>query len=125
MTVHEEDCRRMLRHITGGRLDFDTSMLASVTKREIITRLLRNLKTAYLREDRDDAALLAVERLVIIDPADAREIRDRGLLRYRLEKHGAALDDIRHYLRLHPEAADRAAMEQHALTLRRLLAPLN
>jgi regulator of sirC expression with transglutaminase-like and TPR domain len=125
MTVHEEDCRRMLQHITGGRLEFDTSMLASVTKHEMITRLLRNLKTAYLREDRDEEALLAVERLVIIDPNDASEIRDRGLLRYRLERHGAALDDIRDYLRLHPEAADRAAMEQHALNLRRLLAPLN
>lgn len=124
-SVQEDDCRKMLDRITGGRLEFDASMLASVSKREMITRLLRNLKAAYLREDRDEEALAAVERLLIIDPDDLEEIRDRGLLRYRLKHYGTALDDIRVYVRNRPDAPDREQMERHALNLRRLLANLN
>lgn len=125
MSVHEEDCRSMLHAITGGRLEFDDTMVVSVSKHAMIARLLRNLKAAYLRENVDEQALLCVERLLVLEPENADELRDRGLLRFRLEQFGPALDDLNEYLRRSPDAADRAAMEQHALNLKRILAQLN
>src|SRR5438552_16377480 len=36
-TMQEEDCRRLLEEVTGGRLEFDDRLLASVSKRDMIT----------------------------------------------------------------------------------------
>jgi regulator of sirC expression with transglutaminase-like and TPR domain len=124
-TMHEEDCRQLLDEVTGGRLEFDGRMLASVSKREIITRLLRNLKGAYLRANQDEAALAAVERLLLIDPEDLDEVRDRGLLLFRLQRYGPALDGLKTYLAARPTAPDHASIEQHVATLRHLVASLN
>lgn len=125
MIVREDDRRRMIAEITGGRLEYDDAMTASVTKREMIVRLLRNLKAAFLREENDAQALLAVERLLVLHPDDPEEIRDRGLLQYRLRHFGAALEDLASYLRTRPDAADRAQIEGHVGNLRRIVAELN
>ena len=124
-TMHEEDCRRLLDEVTGGRLEFDGRLLASVTKRDIITRLLRNLKGAYLRANQDEGALAAVERLLLIHPDDMDEVRDRGLLLYRLRRFSPALDALNAYLAARPNAPDRDNIAQHVISLRQLLASLN
>ncbi len=125
MSVHEEDCRHMLLETTGGKLEFDPAQLASVGKREMIVRLLHNLKGAYLRADQDQLALAAVERLLVLDPESAEETRDRGLLLFRLHRYGQALDALRAYLDRAPGAADRETIEKHVETLRQVLANLN
>lgn len=124
-TMHEDDCRQLLREVTGGRLEFDGRMLASVTKRDIITRLLLNLKGAYLRAHDDDGALAAVERLLLIHPEDIDEVRDRGLLLFRLRRYGPALESLSAYLDARPEAPDQDTISQHVTTLRHLIASLN
>lgn len=124
-TMHEEDCRRLLDEVTGGRLEFDGRLLASVTKREMITRLLLNLKGAYLRANQDEGALAAVERLLLIHPEDLDEVRDRGLLLYRMQRYGAALEALNAYLAGRPDAPDRDAIAQHLVSLRQLLASFN
>ena len=125
MSVHEEDCRRMLRDTTGGKLEFDPAQLASVGKRDMILRLLHNLKGAYLRSGDDEQALAAVERLLVLDPENTDETRDRGLLLYRLRRYGQALDCLNTYLEREPEASDRETVEGHVRSLRQILADLN
>lgn len=125
MSVHEEDCRHILKEISGGRIEFQERLLASVTKRDMIARLLLNLKGAYLRVHQDEQALSAVERLLVIHPEDAEERRDRGLLLYRLQRYGPAFDALRDYLAARPEAPDRDSIERHARQLRELIASLN
>lgn len=124
-TVHEEDCRAMLREVTGGRLEFEGRLVASVSKRDMIARLLLNLKGSYLRSNQDEAALAAVDRLLLIHPDDLDEVRDRGLLLYRLRRYGKALEALLTYLRGRPQAPDRTTIEQHAITLRQIVASLN
>ncbi len=125
MSVHEEDCRRMLLETTGGRLEFEPAQLASVGKLQMIVRLLHNLKGAYLRGEDDQRALAAVDRLLALDPGNAEETRDRGLLLFRLRRHGQALDCLTRYLERVPAAPDRETVERHVDTLRRILADLN
>ena len=124
-TMHEDDCRRLLDEVTGGRIAYDGRLLASVTKREILARLLRNLKGAYLRANHDEGALAAVERLLLIDPQDLDEVRDRGLLLFRLQRFGAALEALNAYLAGRAEAPDRDQITQHVAALRQLIASLN
>jgi regulator of sirC expression with transglutaminase-like and TPR domain len=125
MMVHEEDCRQMLRETTGGRLSFDPALTASVGKRDMVARLLHNLKGAYLRSGDDAKALAAVERLLVLRPDDAEEVRDRGLLLFRMQKYGRALDSLTAYLQAAAGASDRETIEGHIKTLRSLLANLN
>ena len=125
MSVHEEDCRQMLRELSGGKLEFDGALLSSISKRDMIARLLMNLKGAYLRAHDDEGALAAVDRLLLIHPEDLDEVRDRGLLLYRLRRFGPALAELTRYLEARPEAADRATVEGHVDDLRRTIAELN
>ena len=125
MMVHEEDCRQMLLESTGGKVSYDPTLTASVGKRDMVARLLHNLKGAYLRAGDDEQALAAVERLLVLHPDDLEEIRDRGLLLFRLQKYGAALDSLNAYLETAAGAADRETIEGHVKTLRQLLSELN
>jgi regulator of sirC expression with transglutaminase-like and TPR domain len=125
MMVHEEDCRQMLLESTGGRMTYDPSLTASVGKRDMVVRLLHNLKGAFLRAGDDAQALAAVERLLVLMPDDAEEIRDRGLLLFRMQKYGRALDSLNAYLIAAAGAADRETIEGHIRTLRQLLSELN
>ncbi|MBI3538874.1 MAG: tetratricopeptide repeat protein [Candidatus Eisenbacteria bacterium] len=96
-----------------------------MTKRDMIVRLLLNLKGAYLRANEDESALAAVDRLLLITPDDPDQVRDRGLLLYRLQRHGPALDGLTDYLRRLPDAPDRESIEAHVATLRQIVASLN
>ena len=84
------------------------------TKHEILTRMLRNLKGVYLERALYAKALAVVERLVLLDPDEASELRDRGLLRARVGFLHGALEDLDRYARLRPEAAELETLRQHA-----------
>jgi regulator of sirC expression with transglutaminase-like and TPR domain len=125
MSVHEEDCRKMLEVITRGSVEFSPDLLVSVGKRQMIVRLLHNLKAAYVRRGDDAQALAAVERLLVLNPDDLDQLRDRGLLQFRLQRFAPALESLTRYLELAGESADRAEIEQHVQALRQHLPSLN
>jgi len=125
MSVHEDDCRRMLQETTGGRVEYDARLLASVGKRQMLVRLLHNLKAAYLRAGDDEQALAAVDRILILEPDDIDQVRDRGLLLFRKRQYNSALECLNRYLEAAPAADDRVSIEQHARALRQLLSSLN
>ena len=91
----------------------------------MLTRLLTNLKGAYLRASEDQLALAAVDRLLVLHPDDLDELRDRGLLLYRIGRYHAALGCLGHYLEEAPDARDRATIERHITALRQLVVSLN
>ena len=125
MSVDHADCARMLEQITQGQVPFHESMLAPMTKRDMIARLLMNLKGACLKTRQDEIALLAVDRLLVIHPEDEEQVRDRGLLLYRLRRYHQALEELNRYLAHRPDASDREAVEHHVLSLREILASMN
>jgi regulator of sirC expression with transglutaminase-like and TPR domain len=124
-SVHEEDCRSMLEQAGAGATSFRPELIAGVTKRMMIARLLSNLKGAYLRADDEAGALSAVERLLILHPDDAVEVRDHGLLLYRQGQFASALRELRRYLTLAPDAENRAEIERHVAILLQQLALMN
>lgn len=81
--------------------------LLDATPRQILARMLRNLKEIH-RSQTDLLRLLAVQqRLVILLPTEARELRDRAEVLELLGCWAAAAEDLQHYLRLSPHASDR------------------
>jgi regulator of sirC expression with transglutaminase-like and TPR domain len=123
MTI--DDCRGLLERMTGGAVPFDAGLLRPSTPREVLARMLRNLKAIHLRQGDVPAALAAVERIVLLLPDDVDERRDQGLLRASLRRWGRAVEDLEQYLTLRPTAADAARVREQLDEARRKLWELN
>jgi len=106
-----EDCERLVQHVYGDSLEFSEDLLAPVRKRQILMRMLNNLKRNYLTADDPLRAWPVVEKEVFLDPENAVDRRDRGLLAHRLNQFGLARSDLRFYLERRPDAPDRVAIQ--------------
>lgn len=108
-SLSEEELRERLAQFT----DKDTAkelpledFLEPASPRQILARLLRNLKAIYLEAKDFDKALGVMNRLVILLPDVPEERRDRGLVFARLECPRAAQEDLSHYAAERPQAND-------------------
>lgn len=106
-------------HGLVGDLDVPLGLfLQAAMPREVLSRMLRNLKEIY-RAASDWRRLLAVlNRLVVLVPDVWEERRDRGLVQAELGLVDAAVVDLGAYLAHCPQAADREAIGQRLLSLR-------
>ncbi len=85
--------------------------LQACPPRDVLARMLRNLKEIF-RSQEDWPRLLAVmDRLVVLLPHDMGERRDRGLVHAELGHAGQALADLQAYLEAQPLAADHGALQ--------------
>ena len=93
--------------------DFDAPLglfLQAAPARDVLARMLRNLKEIH-RSAEDWPRLLSIEnRLVILLPLAWEERRDRSLVLAELGQLREAVDDMSAYLEHRPDAEDRAAM---------------
>ncbi len=91
--------------------------LRAATKRQILARMLRNLKEVY-RAAGDARRLLGVQqRLVALLPDEPAERRDRGLVLESLGQLAAAAEDFEFYLAARSDAADAAALRERLALL--------
>ncbi len=91
--------------------------LQAATKRQILARMLRNLKEVH-RAARDLPRQLAVQqRLVVLLPDDVAERRDRGLVFDALGAAAAAAEDLTFYLMKCGNAADAPALRERLAVL--------
>ena len=98
---------------------------ASVSRREVAARMLRNLKEIYAQRRELDRLLVVMHRMVTLDPDDATALRDRGHLHAELECHQAAYRDYLEYLRLAPLARDAAEIRARVEELRLIATRMN
>ena len=92
--------------------------LQAASPRQIIARMLRNLKEIH-RAAQDWPLLLAVQqRLVLLLPGDATERRDRGLVLEALGRWSAAAADLVHYLQHQVDAQDAPLLRERLNALR-------
>jgi regulator of sirC expression with transglutaminase-like and TPR domain len=123
------DLRERLRVMHGGAKEIPDDavrrLLGAAGSKEILARVLRNLKGVYLDRRDPERALSACTRILLLDPRAAGEYRDRAGIYHDLECFRAALDDYERYLALHPGAADADAVHARVAELRQLAARLN
>jgi regulator of sirC expression with transglutaminase-like and TPR domain len=92
--------------------------LQAATAREVLARLLRNLKEIH-RSAQDWTRMLAVQqRLVVLLPEAWEERRDRGFAYAELGQHLQAIDDFSAYLDHRPAAEDASQLLERIDELR-------
>ncbi len=108
-----------------GKLAFEPRFLVTVGTRQILARMLTNLKAIYFNCREYAKALAVVDRLLILDPRAATEIRDRGLLSCQLKRYPQAMADLTRYLTLAPQAEDAKVIRDHLRSIRERVASMN
>lgn len=99
-------------------------LLEPASAREIVARVLRNLKAIYLKARKLEQALAVMQRMLLVVPESAEELRDRGLVYADLECFRPATADLQNYLRRRPDAADAAEIHGKVVGLRAAAARL-
>ena len=99
--------------------------LEPATNRQILSRLLRNLKGIYRDTDKPERMLDVLNRMLIISPGASAELRDRGFLYHRLECWRPALKDLTDYAEREPDAPDLDDVRAKLMELSALCARLN
>lgn len=138
LPLSEQDLRKLLRRVIAGsgraglrsagdvaaELPLD-QFLEPAGHRQVLARVLRNLKNIYREKDDLQRLLGVINRMLQVAPDAVGELRDRGLVYQRLEAFRAALKDLNEYLEHEPDAADADEIRARVVELTSLCARLN
>ena len=119
-----ERLKRVIPRVAVADLPLD-QFLEPASKRQILARLLRNLKGIYREKDSPERLLQVLNRMIIVAPEAAGERRDRGYVYQRLECWRPALQDLSEYLEREPDAADVHEVRASVMELSRRCVRLN
>ena len=109
IVVNKEECMAMFDSRASKALAWDDRYLSPVDNRYIISRLLRNLKYIYLNDSRNIKAYEVIDILVGLEPDNVFEIRDRGMIGFRVGQHKQSVIDLKKFLEKEP--VGRSAVE--------------
>jgi regulator of sirC expression with transglutaminase-like and TPR domain len=119
------DCAEVAQRTSGVDLRANPAVLAPVNNRQILVRMLSNLKVIYLRGQAFEKALQVLDLLISATPEYPEEYRHRGLVHLRLANYRAAKVDLEVYLRLELNSPEREQVEKQLLLIERMKAGLN
>ncbi len=110
--------------VAPGELPLD-QFLEPASNRQILARVLRNLKGIYREKDKPERMLEVLNRMLVVAPDASSELRDRGYVYQRLECWRPALKDLSDYVEREPEAPDLDDVRVKLMELSALCARLN
>ena len=123
--LSHDDCQELLDSMQAGPIPVTEEMFAIASPRDILSRMLNNLRRIHA-ERRDFArAIRWVELDMEWRPGDPRAFRERGMLHVQAEEFGKAMADLERYSRLVPTAADLSQVREQMKLLGKLLSHLN
>jgi regulator of sirC expression with transglutaminase-like and TPR domain len=123
--VGMDQLAKMLYALTGGKVAFHPDFLEPATKKQILTRMLNNLKVIYLTKNDWAKGLAVMDRLMILDPGSAEDLRDRGMIYSKMECFKQALEDLQSYLQLAPGARDAQEVREQIGDLAKQVAQIH
>ncbi len=121
----EEDCRQKVKDIYSGQVTLQPEFLLIVTRRQMLTRMLNNLRSIYLAQRDFRRAVQVVDLILVIYPRSPEDVKQRAALRYNLQDYPGAVADFEEYVKMAPDASDVDEIRHTALGLRRSMAMMN
>jgi regulator of sirC expression with transglutaminase-like and TPR domain len=107
-----DDCQALIRRSLGESVLFHVGLLRRAGRREILARVLRNLRSVHLTRRDWPAALGVVDLLLVVEPTDPDHGRDRGLLLGRMGRFSEAIACLARYLEERPDGHDVQDVQQ-------------
>jgi len=123
--LSREDCARRFAEMFGDEQQFSERMLATSSPRQMLFRMLNNLKTIYIKAQAYEKGLAMVDMMLLADPDAMEQYRDRGIIEVQLRRFHDAVKDFERYVRGAPNSKDRPQVEEHLKDLRRIRAMMN
>lgn len=106
------ECQKILDQTYGGGIQLREHHLRSISKREILSRLLAHLKSVYMSRHDLAGAVSAIDRILVLDDRDPFELRDRGILAMQVHAYREAIGFLTRYLEIAPYAEDRSRIKE-------------
>jgi regulator of sirC expression with transglutaminase-like and TPR domain len=100
--LSREECAERLKAQFGEEAELRPEYLAASTPKQILARMLSNLKGSYFRRRQFSRILTLIEMALAIDPASRQEFRDRGMVHFLMKRYAEAQSDFTTYLSLSP-----------------------
>jgi regulator of sirC expression with transglutaminase-like and TPR domain len=116
---YEDQAQELLDRVYRGKVRLKESFLRGATKRDVLARMLNNLKSVYLNAGDHARALSVVERMLILRPEGAEEHRARGVLLARLGRRDEAIDQLRRWITAAPPGQETDRVRRLILRLER------
>ncbi len=104
--LDREGCRKQIARQIGRPVAIDEALFEPCSMVQVVSRMLRNLKTIYVQSHEYAAAVPVIRRIVALNPQDYEEQRDVGLLLLRLDRPAEAIASLQAYTDARPENAD-------------------
>jgi len=101
-----DEAQVLLNRTYGGAIPMDPRFLQPANKRDILIRLLNNLKGIYWRVQDHRRSISVSERILDLDPKAVSEVRDLGICLARLGRWDEARGRLRDYLKAVPNCPD-------------------
>jgi regulator of sirC expression with transglutaminase-like and TPR domain len=111
-------CTALLRRALGPEAALEPAHLAPAPVRDVLVRMLANLKHSFATRQEWVRAVDCCDRILLLSPDAAGELRDRGLLYEQLECFGPALEDLERFLAVAPGAPEAGALRARVEALR-------
>ena len=119
--LSQSECLERVNSITHGKLPWNDSYLTPLSNHEFLARMLRNLKSIYLRESSYGEAQIIMNLLLEVNPEAVTERRDRGIVNFQLGNYRDSLDDLEIYLDSGISGSEASSITKLVWKLRDLL----
>jgi regulator of sirC expression with transglutaminase-like and TPR domain len=106
------DCARLVRQTAGYYGPFEESWLGPAAPKDVLARLLNNLRIIYVRQEAWPQALAVIERMRLVQPERPQLRRDMGLIHFEMGDMEQATKHLEAYFEQVPEAEDAAVIRE-------------
>ena len=95
-------CEALLRTHFGQEAQLKAEYLTGVTQKQLLARMLNNLKGSFFRRRHYTKVLTMIEMALAIDGGTPEDLRDRGMVLLAMKRYREAMTDLEAYLALVP-----------------------
>jgi len=115
----EDEAQILLDKVYGGMVKIQDRFLRGASRRDMLVRMLTNLKGIYRKVNDLPRTLASIERILVLRPTARTEVRDRGVVLAKLGRFDEAVEHLQAYLAVDPQAGDADHISDLVLRLRR------
>ena len=123
--LNKTQLTKRLPVVEGKPLPFSEHFIAPAEPRDILARMLRNLKRVHVNGGRLSGAIRCGQRIAWLLSDEAENYRDLGFLYYRAHQYKQSIEAFEQYLQWANDPSDRDEIEKNIRVISGRLAMLN